>query len=99
MSLKDKERYSEEMKKYTPPVGTFTKVPKPKRSLSAYLFFCMEQRPVIKKKFPNYSAKEITTELGKSWKSLTNRFKYDEMAKKGQNSFSERKECFSGKSF
>jgi high mobility group protein B1 len=93
MSLKDKERYNEEMKNYTPPSGTIVKGPKPKRSLSAYLFFCVEQRPLIKKKFPQYSAKEITTELGKSWKSLKNRSKYEEKAKKDKIRFQQEKDA------
>ena len=70
----DKERYEEDMKRYTPS-EEFESVKKkksgPKRPLSAYLYFCAENRDVIKKEIPSLSAKEITSELGKRWKSLT----------------------------
>ena len=68
----DKERYEEDMKSYTPS-EEFESVKKkksgPKRPLSAYLYFCAENRDVIKKEIPSLSAKEITSELGKRWKS------------------------------
>ena len=73
----DKQRYEKEMKDYTPPIDTGTitteKVKRegPKRGLTAYIFFCKNQRPIIKDNNPNLSTKEITIQLGKEWKELS----------------------------
>lgn len=40
---------------------------KPKKPKSAYLVFCEENRPVVKREMPDLSAKEIISELGRRW--------------------------------
>jgi hypothetical protein len=80
MSQQDKVRYDEEMKSYTPP-ATSDEDEKPKRSkkdrtgpkrpLSAYMFFCKEQRDVIKQEHPDMNGKDVTSELGRRWKELS----------------------------
>jgi hypothetical protein len=58
----DNERYVKEK-------GQATVKPqeKPKKPKSAYLLFCEETRPVVKKEMPDLSAKEIITELARRW--------------------------------
>jgi hypothetical protein len=77
LSEDDKERYSGEINEYIPSEN-FTKDKKkkskrdgPKRSLTSYIFFCKEQRAVLKEKQPKLSTKELTSELGKRWKELS----------------------------
>lgn len=77
LSADDKTRYQEEMKAYTPPpnVGNIcakkTRRSGPKRGLTAYIFFCKEQRSVLKEEREDLSTKEVTAELGKSWRELS----------------------------
>lgn len=73
-SLADKQRYEEEMANYTPPPEIASKKDsnKPKRGKSAYIFFCSDRRPYIKEENPQLNTKEITSILGKQWKSLSN---------------------------
>ena len=42
----------------------------PKRGLSAYMFFCQEQRQALKQEKPDMKVTEITSELGKRWRAL-----------------------------
>lgn len=44
---------------------------KPKRGLSAYMFFCSEKRPEIIKKYPDMKFGEIGKKLGEMWKNLS----------------------------
>ena len=44
---------------------------KPKRGCSSYIFFCKDMRAKIKEQFPDMTAKDITSELGKRWKDLS----------------------------
>lgn len=93
MSETDKSRYAEEMANYVPPPGSEeevtakkrkkkTKDPNaPKRALSGFFLFCSEQRPVVKKEFPDYSVGEIAKELGKRWEVCTERDRFDQLAK------------------
>jgi hypothetical protein len=85
-SQRDKERYQQEMQNYVPPAdanvngqqktrtrGGKTEREGPKRPLTAYMFFCQENRPQIKSENPNINNREITSELGKKWKSLSDK--------------------------
>jgi len=47
----------------------------PKKNLSSYIFYCNEVRNEIKEENPDMKATEITSELGKRWKSLTDKEK------------------------
>jgi hypothetical protein len=58
----DNERYLKEKGETKP-----KKDDKPKRPKSAYLVFCEQTRPVVKKEMPNLSAKEIISELARRW--------------------------------
>ena len=40
---------------------------KPKKAKSAYLVFCEQTRPVVKKEMPDLSAKDIISELARRW--------------------------------
>mgnify|MGYP003342915707 CR=1 FL=1 len=43
---------------------------KPKKSKSAYILYCQEQRPIIKAEMPDAKATEVTAELGSRWNAL-----------------------------
>ena len=88
----DKARYEEEMKNYVPPVEEVaddkkkTKKKKaegePKKGKSAYIFFCADERPIVKEEHPEMPAKEILAELGARWKALDeeDKEKYNKLA-------------------
>lgn len=42
---------------------------KPKKTKSAYLVFCEQNRPLVKKEMPNLVAKEIISELARRWQA------------------------------
>lgn len=60
----DTERYLKEKGQTT---TKSKKEDKPKKPKSAYLIFCEQTRPVVKKEMPNLSAKEIISELARRW--------------------------------
>lgn len=43
---------------------------KPKRGKSGFLYFCDEQRPILKENNKNITVKEIVSQLGKLWRQL-----------------------------
>ena len=52
---------------------------KPKKTKSAYMFYCADKREEIKKKLgSDAKPKDILSELGKSWQELQNSFENDE---------------------
>jgi len=56
---------------------------KPKKNKSAYLFFCEEMRPILKKKYPEFENKDILRNLGLEWEKIKNTkkfFKYQKFA-------------------
>ena len=57
---------------------------KPKRGSSSYIFFCKDARAEIKEEFPEMKGKEITVEMGKRWKLLSDKKKkkYIKLAEK-----------------
>lgn len=71
LSKQDKERYIKEMSVYSPSETYKKERTKPKRITSSYMFFCQKERDTIKNECPNMNAKEITSELGRRWKTLT----------------------------
>jgi hypothetical protein len=82
LSSKDKVRYEKEMESYTPPpedeVEEKTKRGRekkertgPKRALSSYMYFCQDARESVKNDNPDMNGKEVTSELGRRWKELT----------------------------
>ena len=79
----DKVRYDSELSNYESPdesspteKKTVKKSNKktptgPKRGLSSYIFFCQENRAVVKSDEPDFDAKEVTRELGRRWSALS----------------------------
>ena len=51
---------------------------KPKRPMTAYLFFAQEMRPRIKERYPNFTGITVTKHIGKMWSNLNaiERIKY-----------------------
>jgi len=81
MAQKDKQRYDGEM-------GTFRAAEQqrkkaiPKRPLSAYMWFCSDERPKVRAEMPNARITEIAKELGRRWRQCppNARAKYQEAA-------------------
>jgi len=74
MADKDKKRYENEMSSYIPPKGApgkkrkRTKDPNaPKRALSAFFWFCNDERPKVREINPDHTVGEVAKELGKRW--------------------------------
>ncbi|XP_044580604.1 high mobility group protein DSP1 isoform X1 [Cotesia glomerata] len=95
MAEKDKKRYDAEMQNYTPPKGEnikgrgkkrkHLKDPNaPKRSLSAFFWFCHDERGNVKMRNPEYGVGDIAKELGKKWSDADpeTKSKYEAMAEK-----------------
>lgn len=99
LSDTDKARYQEEMKDYTPPPGvgkvveTKAKRTGPKRGLTAYIFFCNDQRAVLKEEKSVLSTNEVTAELGKRWRELSekDRKPYTKLAEKDKARYEKEK--------
>jgi hypothetical protein len=72
----DKERYTEEMKHYTPSEDSDSGSKKkkrvtkagPKRASSAYIYFCKDYRSKIKEENPELTPSEIMKEMGRVWR-------------------------------
>ncbi|KAI5703043.1 hypothetical protein M8J75_007103 [Diaphorina citri] len=93
MADKDKKRYDTEMQSYTPPAGEKVRGKRrkqikdpnaPKRSLSAFFWFCNDERGKIKQDNPEYGVGDIAKELGKKWADVdpSVKTKYEQMAEK-----------------
>ncbi|KAK4336742.1 hypothetical protein RND71_043659 [Anisodus tanguticus] len=72
LAEKDKKRYDNDMKNYSGPTGKPSKKKKkdpnaPKRALSAFFWFCNDERSVVKSTQPDASVGEVAKELGKRW--------------------------------
>ncbi|XP_069129064.1 high mobility group protein B1-like [Argopecten irradians] len=86
MAQKDKARYDLQMRTYVPPKGEKksrkrTKDPNaPKRSLSAFFFFCADERGKVKAKNPNWTVAEVAKDLGRQWEKCPNRPFYEQKA-------------------
>jgi hypothetical protein len=99
LSNDDKDRYVNEMKGYTPPPNVGNVIEKkakrsgPKRGLTSYIFFCKDQRAILKEEDSNLSTKDVTSELGKRWKLLSekDRKPYDKLAAKDKARYEKEK--------
>lgn len=88
MASRDKTRYDEEMKHYVPPKGTKKgkrrqKDPNaPKRALSAFFWFCHDERPAVRSVNPDLKVGDIAKELGRRWAEVSPdvKRKYEAMA-------------------
>lgn len=93
MSEKDTKRYKKELESYSPS-EVYTKQPSgPKKGLSSYIFFCKEYRLKVKEENPDMSAKDITSELGKLWRNMSESDKkpYIKLAVKDKNRYEDEK--------
>lgn len=89
---KDKKRYDGEMANYKPAKTTGrggkkkrTKDPDaPKRSLSAFFWFCNDERPKVKVTMPDSTVGDVAKELGRRWNECTEdqKSKYEALAAK-----------------
>lgn len=91
MAEKDKARYEKEMKGWVPPKGDKGKKRKrvkdpnaPKRALSAFFWFCNDERPRVKEIMPESSVGDIAKELGRRWNDIapSDKSKYEGLAAK-----------------
>lgn len=91
MAEKDKSRYEKEMKGWVPPKGEKGKKRKrvkdpnaPKRALSAFFWFCNDERPRVKEIMPESSVGDIAKELGRRWNDISpsEKSKYEGLAAK-----------------
>jgi len=93
MADRDKKRFEHEMQDYTPPKGSKDgkrrrKVKKdpnaPKRSLSAFFWFCNDERARVKAGNPEYGIGDVAKVLGKMWSeaSQDTKRKYEAMAER-----------------
>jgi len=71
---KDRKRYESEMAHYQPPKGEKGKKRKrtkdpnaPKRALSAFFWFCNDERPKVRVTMPDSSVGDVAKELGRRW--------------------------------
>jgi len=52
----------------------------PKRSISAFFFFCEEERPKVRAIHPEWRVGDSAKELSKRWEACTNKPKYEALA-------------------
>jgi len=91
LAEKDKKRYDGEMANYKPPKGEKGKKRKrtkdpnaPKRALSAFFWFCNDERPKVKETMNDATVGEVAKELGRRWNECTEdqKSKYEALAAK-----------------
>jgi len=90
LAEKDRKRYEGEMSNYKPPKGEKRKRKKakdpnaPKRALSAFFWFCNDERPKVKETIPDASVGEVAKELGRRWNAISPdvKQKYEALAAK-----------------
>lgn len=99
MAEKDKARYEQEMQNYVPPKGAvvgrgkkrkqFKDPNAPKRSLSAFFWFCHDERNKVKALNPEYGVGDIAKELGRKWSDMDAEIKqkYEQMAEKDKQRY------------
>lgn len=76
LAATDKERYKTECAGYSPPENmkngrhrrTIPGVAGPK---SSYIYFCQDKRPEVRKQHPDMGPIDVSKELGKRWKALS----------------------------
>ncbi|XP_074601480.1 dorsal switch protein 1 [Brevipalpus obovatus] len=107
MAEKDKKRFESEMANYKPPKnekgGKRKKRVKdpnaPKRALSAFFWFCNDERPKVKETMPDSTVGEIAKELGKRWNECTDDFKskYEALAAKDKARYEKESNAYKSK--
>jgi len=107
LAEKDKKRYDGEMVNYKPPKGEKggkkrkrTKDPNaPKRALSAFFWFCNDERPRVKEGMTDATVGEIAKELGRRWNDCTPdmKGKYEALAAKDKARYEKEIKAYKGK--
>ncbi|KAF7233141.1 hypothetical protein EG68_10061 [Paragonimus skrjabini miyazakii] len=88
MAKFDLERFNREMAHYVPPIGMRRSRRRrrikdpcmPKRSWSAFFFFCDAFRSKIRNEHPDWKVSDIAKELGRRWEECTDKEKYERHA-------------------
>lgn len=101
MADKDKARYEDQKKDYVPDpsfqTGRKKKDPNaPKRSLSAYLYYCADHRGAVKEQHPGKKITEIASQLAEQWRNLPDkeRIKYQEQAQEDKTRYASEMEAW-----
>lgn len=96
MADRDKTRFESEMKHYVPPPGGKTKGGRrkkdpnaPKRALSAFFWFCNDERPAIREANPGCTVGDVAKELGRKWADVdeADKKRYGAMAEKDKERY------------
>lgn len=112
LSEKDKERYDNEMLEYVPPPGGDMKQSRgkkgtkqkkdpnaPKRALCGFMFFCNEQRPIVKAENPDMKIGDIAKVLGEQWKTCTRKPHFEQLAVKDKERYAAEMKLYKAGSF
>lgn len=104
MAKRQKMRYETELASHMPPPVEQKKPKKkrvkdpnaPKRSLSAFFFFCKDERPKSLQQNPNLKPSEIATMLGQKWKTMSPEVKgmYEKKATKDKLRYKKEMDIF-----
>uniref|UniRef100_A0A1E1X9L7 Putative nucleosome-binding factor spn pob3 subunit n=1 Tax=Amblyomma aureolatum TaxID=187763 RepID=A0A1E1X9L7_9ACAR len=106
MADKDKKRFDSEMADYKPPKGDKSKKRKrakdpnaPKRPLSAFFWFCNDERPNVRQENPDSSVGEVAKELGRRWNEVGDdvKAKYEGLAAKDKARYEKELKAYKGK--
>lgn len=106
MADKDKKRFDSEMADYKPPKGDKSKKRKrskdpnaPKRPLSAFFWFCNDERPKVRQENPDNSVGEVAKELGRRWNDVGDetKSKYEALAAKDKARYEKELKAYKGK--
>lgn len=62
----------------------------PRRYISAYLYFCKEQRPNVEREYPGLTSVEVVTKLGEMWRNTSEqeRQPYNDMSEMDKTRYS-----------
>jgi high mobility group protein B1 len=106
MAEKDKKRYEGEMAGWEPPKGEKGKKRKrvkdpnaPKRALSAFFWFCNDERPKVKATMPDSTVGDVAKELGKRWNTISGseKSKYEALAAKDKARYEKENNAYKSK--
>jgi len=107
LAEKDKKRYDGEMANYKPPKGEKggrkrkrQKDPNaPKRALSAFFWFCNDERPRVKETMNDATVGEVAKELGRRWNECTEdqKSKYEALAAKDKARYEKEMKAYKAK--
>lgn len=95
---KDKKRYEKEMESYVPSEEFAQPTKKkertgPKRPKSSYFLFCDDERANVTEENPDLKPQEVSSELGKLWKALSDEEKAPYIERAAEAKAKYNKEC------